>query len=146
MQAPSYHTPVLVEEALSYLITSKRGIYADATLGGGGHAEAILRQLEQSGKLIGFDADEDAVVFATNRLAAFQDRLIIRKSNFKEFKKIISECVVGGVDGVLFDLGVSSYQLDEPTKGFSFRFDGPLDMRMDRKQELNARQVVNEYE
>jgi 16S rRNA (cytosine1402-N4)-methyltransferase len=146
VQASSYHTPVLVEETLSYLITSRSGIYADATLGGGGHAEAILRRLEQKGKLIGFDADEDAVVFATNRLAGFRDRLIVRKSNFREFKKIVSEYALGGVDGVLFDLGVSSYQLDEPTKGFSFRFDGPLDMRMDRKQELSALQVINEYD
>ena len=146
MQASSYHTPVLLEETLSFLIKSKCGVYVDATLGGGGHAEVILRQLEQEGRLIGLDADEDAVAFATSRLTGYQDRLIVRKSNFREFKTVVSECGAEGIEGVLFDLGVSSYQLDEPAKGFSFRLDSPLDMRLDRSQVLSAREVVNEYD
>jgi 16S rRNA (cytosine1402-N4)-methyltransferase len=146
VQPSSYHTPVLVEETLSYLITTKSGVYVDATLGGGGHAEAIVRLLENEGRLIGLDADEDAVNFATNRLSGYGNRLIARKGNFREFKETVLECGVGGVDGALFDLGVSSYQLDEPAKGFTFRSDSPLDMRMDRTQALSARDVVNEYE
>jgi 16S rRNA (cytosine1402-N4)-methyltransferase len=146
VQASSYHTPVLLEETLSFLIKSKRGVYVDATLGGGGHAEAILRNLEQEGRLIGLDADEDAIAFAMSRLTSYQDRLIARKSNFREFKQVVSECGVGGIEGVLFDLGVSSYQLDEPAKGFSFRSDGPLDMRLDRRQVVSAREVLNEYD
>lgn len=146
MQASSYHTPVLVEETLSFLIQSKRGVYIDATLGGGGHAEAILRQLDPDGKLIGLDADEDALRFASSRLADYQGRLITRKSNFRDLNKIVLELGVGAVDGVLFDLGVSSYQLDEPSKGFSFRSDSRLDMRMDRNQALSAREVVNDYD
>ncbi len=146
MEASSYHTPVLIDETLSFLIKSKRGIYVDATLGGGGHAEAILRRLSPEGRLIGLDADEDAIVFASNRLRCERNRLIARNDNFTELKKIVSECGVEGVEGVLFDLGVSSYQLDEPSKGFSFRTDSLLDMRMDRNQTLNAREVVNEYD
>lgn len=146
MQASSYHTPVLVEETLSFLITSKSGVYVDATLGGGGHAESILRQLGPEGKLIGLDADQDALDFASNRLTDFGDQLAVRKSNFRDLKKIVSECREGGVDGVFFDLGVSSYQLDEPNKGFSFRSNSPLDMRMDRNQALTARDVVNTYD
>ena len=146
MQASSYHTPVLIEETLSVLINSKRGIYVDATLGGGGHAEAVLRRLDPEGRLIGLDADEDAVAFAANRLAGYRDRLTVRNGNFADLKRIVAECGAGGVDGILFDLGVSSFQLDEPSKGFSFRSDSPLDMRMDRKQALSAREVVNEYD
>lgn len=146
MQASTYHTPVLTEETLSFLINSKHGVYVDATLGGGGHADAILHRLDPDGRLIGLDADDDAVLFVSNRLAGFQNRLIVRKSNFRDIKKIVSECGVEGVEGVLFDLGVSSRQLDEPAKGFSFRSDSPLDMRMDRTQILSARAVVNDYD
>lgn len=146
MQVQSYHTPVLTEETLSYLINSKSGIYVDATLGGGGHAEAILQQLDPGGMLIGLDADEDAVLFAARRLESYHNRLITRKGNFKDLRRIVSECEVESVSGVLFDLGVSTYQLDEPAKGFSFRSDSPLDMRMDRTGTLSARGVVNDYD
>lgn len=146
MQGSSYHTPVLLEETLSFLITSKSGVYVDATLGGGGHAEAIVALLEHNGRLIGLDADNDALQFTTSRLSGYRDRLIVRKSNFKEFKKTVLAGGVVAVDGALFDLGVSSYQLDEPTKGFSFRSDSPLDMRMDRTQALSAHEVVNAYD
>jgi len=146
VQASSYHTPVLVEEALSFLVKSKYGLYVDATLGGGGHAEAILRRTEPEGRLIAIDADDDAVAFASRRLAGYGERLTIRNGNFRNFKSILTECSVGGIEGVLFDLGVSSFQLDEPSKGFSFRSDYPLDMRMDRKEGMDARRIVNEYD
>lgn len=146
MQASSYHTPVLLEEALSFLITSTRGVYVDATLGGGGHAEAILHRLGPEGKLVGIDADEDAIAFASNRLIGFQNRFVPRKGNFRDIRSTVSEWRAEGIVGVLFDLGVSSYQLNEPTKGFSFRSESLLDMRMNRSQSLNARAVVNEYD
>jgi len=146
VQVPSYHTPVLTEETLSFLINSKSGIYVDATLGGGGHAEAILQHLDSGGRLIGLDADEDAVLFARKRLDGYSDKLITRKGNFKDLRRMVSECKVEGVNGVLFDLGVSSYQLDEPAKGFSFRSNSPLDMRMDRTSTLSALEVVNDYD
>jgi 16S rRNA (cytosine1402-N4)-methyltransferase len=137
---------VLAEEVLSFLITSKHGVYVDATVGGGGHAEAMLARLQHDSLLIGLDADDDAVAYASHRLADYGLRLIVRKANFKDLKKTVVGCEVEEVEGVLFDLGVSSYQLDEPSKGFSFRADAPLDMRMDRSQTLNARDVVNEYD
>jgi 16S rRNA (cytosine1402-N4)-methyltransferase len=137
---------VLAVETLSFLFTSEHGVYVDATVGGGGHAEAILARLDHDGRLIGLDADDDAVAFASQRLAGYGERFIVRKANFRDFRKIVVGCGVEGVEGVLFDLGVSSYQLDEPSKGFSFRTDGPLDMRMDRSQTLSAREVVNEYD
>lgn len=146
MQAPSYHTPVLAEEVLSFLINARRGVYVDGTLGGGGHAEAILKQLEADGSLLGIDADEDALLYASKRLEKFGDRLILHRGNFRDLKKIVTEEGLEGVEGVLLDLGVSSFQLDEPGKGFSFRSDSPLDMRMDRTQSLSARGVVNEYD
>jgi 16S rRNA (cytosine1402-N4)-methyltransferase len=146
VQGSSYHTPVLLEETLSFLIKSKSGVYVDATLGGGGHAEAIVALLENDGRLIGLDADNDALQFATIRLSGYRDRFIARKGNFKEFKKTVLADGVVGVDGALFDLGVSSFQLNEPTKGFSFRSDSPLDMRMDRTQALSAHEVVNAYD
>lgn len=142
----SYHTPVLLEEALSFLIKSKRGLYVDATLGGGGYAEAVLQHLDSGGSVLGLDADEDAVVFAANRLTGYRNRFAARTCNFKEIKKAVLEHGGGGVEGIVFDLGVSSYQLDEPEKGFSFRSESPLDMRFDRKQVLRAREVVNEYD
>lgn len=146
MQASSYHTPVLVEEALSFLLTSLDGVYVDATLGGGGHAEAILTRLHSNGRLIGLDADADALAEISGRLARFQNQLTVRQSNFKDLEKVVAECGMGMVDGVLFDLGVSSYQLDEEDKGFSFRSGSQLDMRMDRRQSLTAAEVVNTYD
>jgi 16S rRNA (cytosine1402-N4)-methyltransferase len=142
----SYHTPVLAEEAVSFLVNLTSGVYVDGTLGGGGHAEAILKKLDYQGRLIGIDADDDALRFASGRLAAFEQRAILRQGNFRDLKAIITECGVGQVEGVLFDLGVSSYQLNEPSRGFSFFSDSPLDMRMNREGSLTAQDVVNEYE
>lgn len=146
MQTKSYHTPVLSGEVLSLLITAKRGVYVDGTLGGGGHAEAILSQLDAAGILIGLDADADAIRFARSRLARFGERAILRKGNFKDLASILADCRIERIDGLLLDLGVSSYQLDEPSKGFSYRADAPLDLRLDQTQTFTARNVINEYE
>jgi len=142
----SYHTPVLREEVLTWLITSTGGVYVDATLGGGGHAESILQRLNPTGVLFGFDADLDAIQFATSRLSSYSGRAVLVHSNFRDISASLAQRGIHQVSGILFDLGVSSYQLDEPSRGFSFRSDDLLDMRMDRTQALDARAVVNQYE
>ncbi len=146
MHASSYHTPVLIEEALSFLIGSNHGVFVDATLGGGGHAEGILRSLDSDGKLIGIDADDDALRAAEDRLQSFGDRFTARHGNFRDLKAILNECGIDRAAGILFDLGVSSHQLDEPARGFSFTSESLLDMRMDRAGSLTAQAVVNEYD
>lgn len=146
MRLASFHTPVLREEVLAWLITSTTGLYVDATLGGGGHAESILQRLDPTGMLIGFDADPDAIQFAANRLSEFGGRAQLVHNNFRNIASSLAQREIPRVDGMLFDLGVSSHQFDEPTRGFSFRSDDLLDMRMDRSQPLDARTVVNEYE
>ncbi|MCX6133167.1 MAG: 16S rRNA (cytosine(1402)-N(4))-methyltransferase RsmH [Ignavibacteriales bacterium] len=142
----SYHTPVLREEVLAWLITSTDGLYVDATLGGGGHAESILQRLDPTGVLVGFDADPDAIQFAAARLSLFGERGILVHENFRNISAALSQRGISQIGGILFDLGVSSHQLDEPSKGFSFRGDDRLDMRMDPSQSLDARTVVNQYD
>jgi 16S rRNA (cytosine1402-N4)-methyltransferase len=142
----TYHTPVLTQEVLTYLLTVKNGVYVDGTLGGGGHAEALLGKLQQSGKVIGIDLDDDAITAAGQRLAYSGGRMVLVKENFKNIKTVLSQCGIQTVQGVLLDLGVSSFQLDEPSKGFSFRTDTPLDMRMDRTQKGDAGHIVNQYD
>jgi 16S rRNA (cytosine1402-N4)-methyltransferase len=142
----SFHTPVLRDEVLAWLITSTTGLYVDATLGGGGHAESILQRLDPTGMLIGFDADPDAIQFAAHRLSEFGGRAQLVHGNFRNIASSLAQREIHRVNGILFDLGVSSHQFDEPTRGFSFRSDDLLDMRMDRSQALDARTVVNEYE
>jgi len=121
-------------------------VIVDATLGGGGHAEAILDRLQAGGVLLGLDADKDAIEFSSRRLKRFGGRAVLRQDNFRNIKPVLSELGFSKAAGVLFDLGVSSFQLDEPTKGFSYRSDERLDMRMDRRQDLSAREVVNDYD
>lgn len=145
MQDAFYHTPVLVDAVLSMLITRRNGVYLDATLGGGGHAEAILSHLSPSGHVIGFDADDDAIRFAAQRLHAFDQRVTMVRTNFRNLQSTCAELGFDQVDGALFDLGVSSFQLDEPSKGFSFRTNDRLDMRMDRSQGIDAEEIVNHY-
>jgi 16S rRNA (cytosine1402-N4)-methyltransferase len=141
-----YHTPVLLQEVLKYLLTAKSGLYVDGTLGGGGHAKAVLEQLDPSGKVIGIDLDDDALAASGERLAHFGDRAIIVKENFRNIKNVLSQHNVNSVQGVLLDLGISSFQIDVSEKGFSFRSEAPLDMRMDRCQQLDAGHVVNQYD
>jgi len=142
----SYHTPVLREEVLAWLITSTDGIYVDATLGGGGHAESILQRLDPTGVLVGFDADPDAIQFAAARLSGFRERVTLVHDNFRNISAALAQREISHISGIVFDLGVSSYQIDEPSRGFSFRGNDRLDMRMDRSQALDARAVINQYE
>lgn len=142
----SYHTPVLREEVLAWLITSTDGIYVDATLGGGGHAESILQRLDPTGMLVGFDADPDAIQFAAARLSGFRERVTLVHDNFRNISAALAQREIHHISGIVFDLGVSSYQIDEPSRGFSFRGDDRLDMRMDPSQALDARAVINQYE
>lgn len=137
-----YHTPVLVDKVLEYLITKPDGVYVDATLGGGGHSEKILERLLPTGVLIGIDADKDALEFSKAR---FGERVLLVQSNFSHLSQILSEHNLHKVDGILFDLGISSRQIDSAQKGFSFSSDAKLDMRFDSRQELDAHYIVNSY-
>jgi 16S rRNA (cytosine1402-N4)-methyltransferase len=139
------HTTVLLEEAVSGLEIKPDGIYVDCTLGGAGHSELILSRLSEKGRLYAFDQDETAIKNAQEKLARFGDRLIIIKSNFLHLKTELQNLGVNQVDGVLYDLGVSSPQLDTPERGFSYHHDAPLDMRMDQDAEVSAYEVVNEW-
>lgn len=141
----SFHSPVLLNESLSYLITSLQGVYVDATLGGGGHAEALLQRLDESGTVVGFDVDSDALKATAERLSRYGARPILIQENFRDLKRALTEREIEKINGVLFDLGVSSHQLDEASRGFTFRSDERLDMRMDRRQTLDACHVVNHY-
>jgi 16S rRNA (cytosine1402-N4)-methyltransferase len=140
-----FHTAVLLEETLQFLNPQPAGVYVDGTVGGGGHAEAILNLLSERGRLIGFDADRDAIGFATDRIKRFGNQVTLVQENFRNMKAILSDLKVDAIDGLLLDLGVSSHELDERGRGFSFQRDERLDMRMDRRQELDAWTVVNRY-
>ena len=140
-----YHTPVLLAETLQFLNPQPGGIYVDGTVGGGGHAEGILNLLSRSGRLIGIDADQTAIQFATKRLQPFGDKATLVHGDFSNMKTILEDLGVDAIDGLLLDLGVSSHQLEDATRGFSFQGDSLLDMRMDRHQKLNARTVINQY-
>ena len=145
METVFSHTPIMVSEVLSLLEPARGGVFVDGTLGGGGHAEAVLNALPESGRLYGIDRDEDALKAAGARLMRFGDRFTAIKGNFFDMKTLLNERGVTAVDGVLLDLGVSSYQLDARERGFSYKADAPLDMRMDRSAPLSARDVVNEW-
>lgn len=138
------HISVLLEETIEGLNIKSDGIYLDGTLGGGGHSKEIVKRLD-NGKLIGIDQDSDALREAKENLKEYKDKVIIKKSNFKNFDKILDDLSIKNIDGFLVDLGVSSFQLDEGSRGFSYHKDYPLDMRMDREKELTAYKVVNEY-
>ena len=117
----------------------------DGTLGGGGHSFHIAERLSDKGRLIGIDQDEDAIEAATKRLAQFKQRVTIVRDNYEHFQEILSTLSIPAVDGILLDLGVSSYQFDEADRGFSYRFDAPLDMRMDKRQDFTAKDLINSY-
>jgi len=137
----TYHLPVLLNETLDALITNPSGIYVDATLGGGGHSRGILQRLNQQGKLYAFDQDADAAANVPS-----DERFVFLPYNFRHLQRILRLQGVTQVDGILADLGVSSHQFDTAERGFSIRMDGPLDMRMDRRQPLTAAQVVKTYD
>jgi 16S rRNA (cytosine1402-N4)-methyltransferase len=138
------HTPVLIEEVMQWLEIKPDGIYVDATLGAGGHSAAIAQRLI-SGKLISLDQDEWALELARENLKPWKDRVVLVKSAFSRIAEVAHELGIPKVDGVLADLGVSSMQLDQSARGFSFREAGPLDMRMDVEGELTADEIVNQW-
>ena len=138
------HEPVLLGECMQNLAIRPEGVYVDGTLGGGGHSAAILERLGPGGRLIGIDRDGDAIAAATARLGG-DERFTALRGNFHDAAELLGALGVRRIDGMLLDLGVSSYQLDEGARGFSYHADAPLDMRMDRSQALTARTVVNEY-
>lgn len=140
------HTSVMLNEVIGALDVKPDGIYLDCTLGGAGHARAIGEKLTAQGKLIGIDRDEDAVAVAGERLKNLSCDVKIVRSNFSELDKILDELNVAELDGAIFDLGVSSHQIDTAQRGFSYTKDSPLDMRMDRRQSLTARDVINRYD
>lgn len=139
------HVTVLLKETVDNLNLKPNGIYVDGTLGGGGHSEYLLSLLGDEGKLIGIDQDLDAHKAAGERLARFGDKFVPVHNNFVEIKKVVKDLGLKGIDGMIMDLGVSSYQLDEADRGFSYMNDGALDMRMDRSSKVTAWQIVNEY-
>lgn len=140
------HKSVLLDETIAYLNIKPDGIYVDGTLGGAGHAYEIAGRLSEKGRLIGIDQDADAIAAATKRLEEYKDKVTIIRSNYCNMKQALAEAGVEKVDGILLDLGVSSFQLDTPERGFTYREeDAPLDMRMDQRQKLTAEDIVNEY-
>lgn len=142
-----YHRPVLLNECITYLNIKEDGIYVDATLGGGGHSREILTHLGEKGHLIGIDQDEDAIKSASETLKNLKSpaEITIIKSNFEKIEGILKDLSISQVDGILFDLGVSSHQFDEGDRGFSYRSEALLDMRMDQSLELSAGDIVNNY-
>lgn len=139
------HFSVMLNECINGLNIKQNGIYVDCTLGGGGHSSKILEELNNSGKLIGIDQDECAINYCKNKFVD-KNNLIFVKDNFKNLNFILKELNINGVDGILMDLGISSYQIDTKERGFSYMRDGELDMRMDTSQYLTAKIIVNEYD
>ena len=140
-----FHKPVLLEECMQGLRLHEGGFWFDGTVGGGGHSCEILRRTSPNGQLIATDLDENAIAAASERLSEFPGRFRIFKSNYKNFAAVLSEAGVAELDGAILDFGVSSFQLDERERGFSYMQDAPLDMRMDAKAPLTAEDVVNGY-
>lgn len=139
------HTSVLLEETIDQLNIKPDGVYVDGTLGGGGHSYEIASRLGTDGRLIGIDQDGDAIEAAGNRMKEFQDKVILVRNNYCNAKAVVTENGFAKVDGIVLDLGVSSFQLDNVERGFSYKYDTALDMRMDTRQSLSARTIVNEY-
>ncbi|MCR5403993.1 MAG: 16S rRNA (cytosine(1402)-N(4))-methyltransferase RsmH [Butyrivibrio sp.] len=139
------HYSVLLKECIDNLNIRPDGIYLDGTLGGAGHSFHIAERLSANGHLYGIDQDEDAILAATKRLEPFKDRVTVIRDNYENAVDRLKELGVRGVDGILLDLGVSSFQLDNAERGFTYKEDVPLDMRMDRRQELTALDIVNDY-
>ena len=146
VQQSSYHVPVMLGEVLEHLVTTTSGLYVDGPLGGAGHAEKILEKIAPDGSLIGIDADADAIIEAGKKLFQFQQNIELVHDNTVNIASILRSRKITKISGLLLDLGVSSFQLDEASKGFSFRSNERLDMRMDKRQPLDAFTVVNMYD
>ena len=139
------HYSVLLEETIEYLNVRPGGIYVDGTLGGGGHAYEVASRLGENGRLIGIDQDADAIKAATERLEPFKEKVTIVRSNYRNIREVLEGLGIQKVDGIYLDLGVSSYQLDTAERGFTYRENAPLDMRMDQRNEKTAADIVNDY-
>lgn len=139
------HKSVLLDECIENLNIKPDGIYVDGTLGGAGHSFEICKRLSPKGRLIGIDQDEDAIAFATKRLEPFSDRVTVVRDNYCNMVKVLKDMGIEHIDGILLDLGVSSYQLDNAERGFTYRENAPLDMRMDKRNEKTAKDIVNGY-
>lgn len=139
------HKSVLLKETVDSLNIKPDGIYVDGTLGGGGHALEVCKHLGTEGRLIGIDQDADAIKAATERLSEFKDKVTIVRSNYENISEILKDLEIDKVDGIYLDLGVSSYQLDTADRGFTYREDAPLDMRMDQRTQETAADIVNNY-
>lgn len=139
------HKSVLLYETVDELNIKPDGIYVDGTLGGGGHSYEIAKRLSEGGRLIGIDQDEDAIKAASKRLEPYMDRVTIVRNNYCNMDKVLDELGIDKVDGIMLDLGVSSYQLDAADRGFTYNVDTALDMRMDQRQEITAKDIVNKY-
>lgn len=139
------HYSVLLEETIEHLNIRPDGIYVDGTLGGAGHASEVAKRLSEKGRLIGIDQDADAIAAASERLSEFQDKVTIVRSNYENIASVLHDLGIEKVDGIYLDLGVSSYQLDTASRGFTYREDAPLDMRMDQRNTQTAADIVNTY-
>lgn len=139
------HTSVLLQETIENLRIKPEGIYVDGTLGGGGHALRIAERLKGTGRLIGIDQDGDAIEAAGKRLEPYRERITLIRDNYCHMKEALQQIGIEKVDGIVLDLGVSSFQLDNVERGFSYKYDTKLDMRMDTRQSLGAREIINDY-
>ncbi len=139
------HVSVLLDETITGLNIKPDGIYVDGTLGGGGHAYEVLKRLSSKGRLIGIDQDGEALQAAGERLKEYKDKVTLVRDNYCEIERVLKDLNIEKVDGIVLDIGVSSYQLDNLERGFSYKSDAPLDMRMDTRQKLTAADVVNTY-
>ncbi len=139
------HIPVLLNEVLEGLDIKPGGTYVDGTVGGGGHSSEIAKRLDENGKLYCFDQDDEALAAATERLKTYGSKVTLIKNNFENAVSDLTQRGIAGADGILLDLGVSSYQLDNAERGFSYRYDAPLDMRMDKGNPISAYTIINEY-
>lgn len=139
------HTSVLLQETIENLRIKPEGIYVDGTLGGGGHALRIVERLKGTGRLIGIDQDGDAIEAAGKRLEPYRERITLIRDNYCHMKEALRQIGIEKVDGIVLDLGVSSFQLDNAERGFSYKYDTKLDMRMDTRQSLSAREIINDY-
>lgn len=139
------HKSVLLEETIDSLCIKPDGVYVDGTLGGGGHASVVVSKLSEKGRLIGIDQDAAAIQAASERLAEWKDRVTIVRNNYKNIKEVLDALEIDQVDGIYLDLGVSSYQLDTAERGFTYREDTALDMRMDQRNSMTAADLLNQY-
>ena len=140
-----YHKPVLFDEVIENIVTNKEGVYLDCTLGGAGHTQGILENTSEKGVVIAIDQDDDAIEFAGKKLENYKERIKIFKDNFKNLDTVLYMAGYEEVSGILMDIGVSSYQLDDPERGFSYKYEAKLDMRMNKNAKISAYEVINEF-